>query len=102
MMPAFPGRAAPAAGFEVPLEMLATCQLRVQAQCETLPRPRPPLAALGSDRAAYEVAAAVKRCFDGSTRHHPEDEEIEPFPALTAGATGGGDQRGQAPVEDSN
>ena len=33
-----PGHSAPAVGFEVPLEMLAACHGRVQAQCATLLR----------------------------------------------------------------
>ena len=33
-----PGHSAPAVGFEVPLEMLAACHGRVQAQCATLQR----------------------------------------------------------------
>ena len=86
MMPAFPGHSAPAAGFEVPLEMLAACHLRVQAQCETLQRLLPHVAAQGSDRPAREAATAVMRYFDSSARHHHEDEEVDLFPALARAA----------------
>ena len=76
------GTAAPTAGFEVPLEMLAACHLRVQSQCETLQRLVPHLATHGADRAAQEAAAAVVRYFDTAARHHHEDEEQDLFPAL--------------------
>ena len=48
----FSRHAAPAVGFEVPLEMLAACHLRVQDQCATLLRLVPHSAAHGSDRPA--------------------------------------------------
>ena len=38
MTNSLPGHSAPAVGFEVPLEMLAACHGRVQAQCATLRR----------------------------------------------------------------
>ena len=78
----FPGHCAPSAGFEVPLEMLAACHLRVQSQCQTLLRLVPHLAAHGADPQAREAAVAVMRYFDTSARHHHEDEEIDLFPAL--------------------
>lgn len=78
----FPGHSAPAAGFEVPLEMLAACHGRVQNQCATLLRLVPHIAAHGSDRPAQEAAAAVMRYFDTAARHHHEDEEQDLFPAL--------------------
>jgi len=76
------GHCAPAAGFEVPLEMLAACHLRVQSQCATLLRLAPHMAAHGADRQAREAAVAVMRYFDTSARHHHEDEEVDLFPAL--------------------
>ncbi|MFO1191413.1 MAG: hemerythrin domain-containing protein [Rhodoferax sp.] len=82
------GRAAPSVGFEVPLEMLAACHLRVQSQCDTLQRLVPHLRAHGSDRAAQEAAQAVMRYFDTAGRHHHEDEEQDLFPALRAAGTG--------------
>ena len=60
----FPGHAAPAAGFEVPLEMLAACHGRVEAQCATLRRLVAHLAAHGADEQARDAARAVMRYFD--------------------------------------
>lgn len=88
MTQAFPGHAAPAAGFEVPLEMLAACHERVQSQCATLLRLLPHLAAHGADRPAQEAAAAVMRYFDTAARHHHEDEEQDLFPALLESMAG--------------
>ncbi len=84
----FPGHSSPAVGFEVPLEMLAACHLRVQDQCATLLRLVPHLAAHGSDRAAQEAATAVMRYFDTSARHHHDDEERDLFPALLESMAG--------------
>lgn len=84
----FPGHSAPAVGFEVPLEMLAACHLRVQDQCATLQRLVSHIAAHGSDRPAREAATAVMRYFDTSANHHHEDEERDLFPALLAAAAG--------------
>jgi hypothetical protein len=84
----FPGHSAPSVGFEVPLEMLAACHLRVQDQCSTLLRLAPHIAAQGSDRPAREAATAVMRYFDTSARHHHEDEEHDLFPALIESMAG--------------
>lgn len=84
----FPGHSAPSAGFEVPLEMLAACHLRVQDQCATLLRLVPHIAAQGSDRPAQEAATAVMRYFDTSARHHHDDEERDLFPALLESMAG--------------
>ncbi len=82
MSHAFPGHRAPSAGFEVPLEMLAACHLRVQSQCQTLLRLLPHVAAHGADAQAREAAIAVMRYFDTAARQHHEDEERDLFPAL--------------------
>lgn len=84
----FPGHSAPSAGFEVPLEMLAACHLRVQDQCATLLRLVPHLAAHGADRPAQEAATALMRYFDTSARHHHDDEERDLFPALIESMAG--------------
>ena len=78
------GKAAPSAGFEVPLEMLAACHLRVLSQCETLQRLLPHLRTQGADTSAQEAAQAVMRYFDTAARHHHDDEERDLFPALLA------------------
>jgi hypothetical protein len=82
------GKAAPSVGFEVPLEMLAACHLRVQSQCETLQRLLPHLRAQGADLSAQEAAQAVMRYFDTAARHHHDDEERDLFPALLAAIPG--------------
>ena len=79
---AFPGFDTPAAGFEVPLEMLSACHGRVERQCQTLLRLVPHLAANGADQAAREAAQNIMRYFDTSAKHHHADEEEDLFPAL--------------------
>ena len=79
---------APAAGFEVPLEMLAACHARLQSQCATLLRLVPHLAANGADQPAREAATAAMRYFDTSARQHHEDEEQDLFPALIESMAG--------------
>ncbi len=83
-----PGHSAPAAGFEVPLEMLAACHGRVQAQCATLRRLAAHLARQGADRQAQDAAAALMRYFDTSAVHHHADEEVDLFPALIESMAG--------------
>jgi hemerythrin-like domain-containing protein len=84
----FPGHAAPAASFEVPLEMLSACHGRVERQCATLRALVPHVAAHGADTAAREAAAAVMRYFDGAAPHHHADEEEDLFPALLESMAG--------------
>lgn len=83
-----PGHSAPAVSFEVPLEMLAACHSRVQAQCATLRRLAAHLARQGADRQAQDAAAAVMRYFDTSAVHHHADEEVDLFPALIESMAG--------------
>ena len=83
-----PGHSAPAVGFEVPLEMLAACHGRVEAQCATLRRLVVHLAEHGVDQQAREAAAAVTRYFDTSAVHHHADEEVDLFPALIEAMAG--------------
>jgi len=78
----FPGFDAPAAGFEVPLEMLSACHGRVERQCQTMLRLVPHVAANGPDQAAREAAQNIMRYFDTSAKHHHADEEEDLFPAL--------------------
>ena len=78
----FPGFDAPAAGFEVPLEMLSACHGRVERQCQTMLRLVPHVAANGPDQAAREAAQNIMRYFDTSAQHHHADEEEDLFPAL--------------------
>ena len=83
-----PGHSAPAVGFEVPLEMLAACHSRVEAQCATLRRLAAHLTRQGVDRQAQEAASAVMRYFDTSAAHHHADEEVDLFPALLESMAG--------------
>ncbi|WP_418315695.1 hemerythrin domain-containing protein [Piscinibacter sakaiensis] len=84
----FPGHAAAPAGFEVPLEMLAACHLRIERQYDTLLRLAPHLREHGSDQQARDAAAAVLRYFDSAAAHHHEDEENDLFPALLEAMAG--------------
>lgn len=83
-----PGPAAPAAGFEVPLEMLSACHGRIEQQCATLRRLQGHLPAHGADDQARAAAAAVMRYFDLAARQHHEDEERDLFPALLESMAG--------------
>jgi hemerythrin-like domain-containing protein len=83
-----PGHSAPAAGFEVPLEMLSACHHRIERQCATLRRLVPHLSAHGADEAARTAAAAVMRYFDTAAKHHHADEEEDLFPALVESMAG--------------
>ena len=61
----------PAPSFNTPLEMLAECHRRVEAQCATLKRLVPHLAEKGPDQASREAAAAIMRYFDlAAPKHH--------------------------------
>jgi hemerythrin-like domain-containing protein len=82
------GRAAPSAGFEVPLEMLAACHGRVQAQCELLQRLLDHLPAHGADRQALEAIERIRRYFDTAARDHHADEEQDLLPALLEAMAG--------------
>jgi hemerythrin-like domain-containing protein len=84
----WPGFHSPAAGFEVPLEMLAACHGRIDAQCGTLRRLGPHLATHGADGAAREAAQALMRYFDTAAPDHHADEEQDLFPALLEAMAG--------------
>ena len=83
-----PGHGAPNAGFEVPLEMLSACHLRIARQCATLRRLAVHLAEHGPDDQARAAAANVMRYFDTSALHHHADEEQDLFPALLESMAG--------------
>lgn len=83
-----PGHSTPAVGFEVPLEMLAACHQRVEAQCALLHRLVIHVSAHGADRQARDAAGIVMRYFDTSARHHHADEEVDLFPALIESMAG--------------
>lgn len=90
-MRAFPGFERAAPGFDEPLEMLAACHGRIEAQLVTLERLVPHLAANGCDAAARDAARAVMRYFDTAGANHHRDEDEDLFPLLRARAAGRGD-----------
>lgn len=94
MKTTFPGTAAPAPGFDEPLEMLEACHGRIKAQLSTLDRLVTHIERHGCDNRAQEAARAVMRYFDTAGAHHHRDEEEDLFPLLRQHAT----QRGRADV----
>jgi hemerythrin-like domain-containing protein len=84
----FPGLSSPAAGFEVPLEMLAACHERIRHQCETLQRLATHLVDRGADEEASTAASAVLKYFDTAAKLHHQDEEVDLFPALIESMAG--------------
>jgi pyridoxamine 5'-phosphate oxidase len=72
----------PGPSFDEPLEMLAACHERIEAQLATLERLGPHLETHGCDAEARSAAQAVLRYFDtGGTLHH-QDEDEDLFPLL--------------------
>jgi hemerythrin-like domain-containing protein len=74
--------AAPAPTFDEPLEMLAACHERIEAQLATLEKLIDHLAARGCDAAAREAAVGVMRYFDTAGVDHHRDEDEDMFPVL--------------------
>lgn len=88
MSTAFPGFSGPTASTEVPLEMLASCHIRIERQCLTLRRLVPHLTEHGADEEARRAAANIIRYFDTSAMQHHADEEDDLFPALLESMAG--------------
>ena len=88
MSASLPGHSAPTAGFEVPLEMLSACHLRIEQQCSTLRRLVKHLASHGTDSEARLAAANVIRYFETAAKDHHADEEEDLFPALMESMAG--------------
>jgi hemerythrin-like domain-containing protein len=80
----------PAPSFDEPLEMLAACHERIEAQLGTLERLAQHLQTRGCDAQARSAAAAVLRYFDTAGRLHHEDEDRDLFPLLRARAAAAG------------
>ena len=76
----------PGPSFDEPLEMLAACHERIEAQLATLERMAPHLEKKGCDEDARSAARAVLRYFDTSGVMHHEDEDHDLFPLLRARA----------------
>ncbi len=87
-MVSFPGFSTPAASTEAPLEMLASCHIRIKHQCNTLQRLATHLRSYGSDDQAQQAAQAIVRYFDTAALDHHADEEQDLFPALLESVAG--------------
>src|SRR6185437_2453238 len=74
--------AAPAPTFDEPLEMLAACHERIEAQLCTLEKLVEHVAGRGADDAARLAARQVIRYFDSAGTNHHRDEEEDLFPLL--------------------
>jgi hemerythrin-like domain-containing protein len=72
----------PGPSFDEPLEMLAACHERIEAQLRTLERLGPHLEKHGCDAEAKSAAQAVLRYFDTSGKLHHQDEDEDLFPLL--------------------
>ena len=80
-----PGHSAPAAGFEAPFEMLATCHDRVRRMLALQAKLQQHLLEKGCDEPARQAARDVMRYFDIAAPLHHQDEELHVFPPLLAG-----------------
>ena len=80
-----PGHSAPAAGFEAPFEMLATCHERVERMLSLQAKLQQHLLDKGCDTSARQAARDVMRYFDLAAPLHHQDEERHVFPALLSG-----------------
>lgn len=79
------GHRPPAAGFEAPFEMLATCHERMERTLDLQARLQQHLLDTGCDDAARQAARDVMRYFDIAAPLHHQDEELHVFPPLLAG-----------------
>ena len=84
-----PGHRAPAAGFEAPFEMLATCHDRVERMLTLQKKLQQHLLDKGCDEPARQAARDVMRYFDLAAPLHHQDEELHVFPPLLAGPDAG-------------
>ena len=80
--PAFPGVRPPAAGFDQPFEMLASCHDRVRRSLDLLQRLVQHVSAHGVDEQAQDAARDVLRYFRMAAPAHHEDEERHVIPLL--------------------
>lgn len=80
----------PGPSFDEPLEMLAACHERIEAQLSTLERLGPHLESKGCDAEAKSATQSVLRYFDTSGVMHHQDEDGDLFPLLRAHAAAQG------------
>jgi hemerythrin-like domain-containing protein len=90
----------PGPSFDEPLEMLAACHERIEAQLATLERLVPHLETKGCDAEAQSAARAVLRYFDTSGALHHQDEDHDLFPLLRARAATQGRREIAAAIEE--
>jgi hemerythrin-like domain-containing protein len=90
----------PGPSFDEPLEMLAACHERIEAQLCTLERLGPHLEKSGCDAEAKSAARAVLRYFDTSGRLHHQDEDDDLFPLLRRRAAVAGRPEVAAAIEE--
>jgi iron-sulfur cluster repair protein YtfE (RIC family) len=90
----------PGPSFDEPLEMLAACHERIEAQLATLERLAPHVADKGWDAEAKAAGQAVLRYFDTSGRLHHQDEDHDLFPLLRAKAAAAGRVEIAAAIEE--
>jgi hemerythrin-like domain-containing protein len=74
--------AAPAAGFDHPLEMLEACHERIRRTCALIVRLAGHLAAHGVDPEARAAARSAIRYFETAGEDHHRDEEQDLFAAI--------------------
>lgn len=79
---AFPGMSSPAAGFDEPFEMLASCHDRVRRSLALLERLCVHVRERGVDAQAAAAAADVLRYFSIAAPQHHQDEERHVVPML--------------------
>jgi hemerythrin-like domain-containing protein len=90
----------PGPSFDEPLEMLAACHERIEAQLRTLERLGPHLEKHGCDAEAKAAAQAVLRYFDSAGRLHHQDEDQDLFPLLRGRAAVAGRPEVAAAIEE--
>lgn len=95
-----PGHRAPAAGFEAPFEMLASCHERVERMLKLQARLQQHLLDKGCDEPARQAARDVMRYFDIAAPLHHQDEELHVFPPLLAGPDAGVRERVARLIQD--
>ena len=86
--------------FDEPLEMLAACHERIEAQLSTLERLVEHLATKGCDADARTAAQSVIRYFDTSGALHHQDEDEDLFPLVRVHAARLGRPDAAAAIEE--
>ncbi len=72
----------PAGGFSGPVAMWLACHQRLEGVCGLMQRFSRHLEDFGFDEAARFSAEGLRRYFNGATRRHQEDEDVDLFPRV--------------------